>query len=524
MLHASTHFFPGVVALIFPGVVALIIYLQLSHLGSRESIQPSDSCDKTLKKTRSAALWLLEERPPRERRPRRHSTEQLTRFLPTPFSKTEWAVLLANHAASPPGSSNTKVEHGSLLPSVPPEPLYLDTKKNSYELELLSKIRFSKVRARSIQPRFPLLVPIPVVVDAIDPTTIEPENLGAPNGTCIMGSQLCTMLDPSAVVDPSNNIDNRWYAYDPHIRDFVTSILLPCGLQGHLSGGNTYQKRKCVGVDVGSNFGSITLNMLHMGGGFDHIRTFSVEPQPDVCTGMINAIWRSGRARDATVRCGLFGVASDLTWNDAWSGLAYRYDGAVNNPFSFAKYKINRVGVPYVTFQDLLETPPLDGRGADDEDAKPIRVVDLMKIDTDSIDCEIWKKVIFPSLRASKSSSDSESGVDILNFSFESNGCGDLASILHTAQTEFGYTIYRSDATGVIFREFGEAGQPKAGEKDEQKFGGGAIVQQFDVRHNRYLWRFKDGLGLGEWEKLVRGAQWQFFVTKEKWESRWSFT
>ena len=62
-------------------------------------------------------------------------------------------------------------------------------------------------------------------------------------------------------------LKHRWKS-DQHIRDVITSALLPC----------KFREAPCVALDLGANIGSGTLSMLRL-----NTIVTAVEPQPDLC-------------------------------------------------------------------------------------------------------------------------------------------------------------------------------------------------------------------------------------------------
>merc|ERR1711918_296638 len=99
----------------------------------------------------------------------------------------------------------------------------------------------------------------------------------------------------------------------------------------------------------------------------------------------------------------------------------------------------------------------------------------MLKIDTDSIDCDIVAKQILPKV---------EAGLDVRNMCFESGGCTEIVEIIRKAQ-KLGYAAYRTDLWQVQYGHLGEF--PIVYPHSVPDYA----TEVYDLRFNRYLWRFK---------------------------------
>ena len=346
-------------------------------------------------------------------------------------------------------------------------------------------------------------------------------------------------------------MDERYFPYDPHVRDFVASVLTPCLLR----------EKPCTAVDIGANFGLHTLSMLHF-----NTRVVSIEPQPDLCASLMNSVEQLQKVHMSRVRCGLLATSqhlrSQIHWAPEFSGKAYRYDGGVAAPFSFDRYGLGKSGVPVVALEELLAdfvdsearggawgglnataedlhggsssssakraasaagwsssvgglslAREPRGKNADEkEKMPPPHTIDLMKIDTDSIDCDILKNQVLPLIQGKK--------LDIKHLAFEANNCPLLGSILFEF-SQLGYTVYRADLLHEVqWNEYGDLpanlGQPEG--LLPERFQG-FVKDVYELRFNRHLWQFKPGMAQEEWSATVVGNC-QFFIAKVPFQSR----
>lgn len=229
---------------------------------------------------------------------------------------------------------------------------------------------------------------------------------------------------------------------------------------------------------------------------------------------------------------------------ERFSGVAYRYDGEIDAPFSWTKYR-------FPESNNMVPLVPLDAifasaREVANVDENGVLRVELLKIDTDSIDCDILDGLLIPAMRRSQAilkkmnektekneennSTDNEDTnknkesdmnrnlIDIRNIVFESNGCTWAHDILDALSNEFNYTIYRADVLEEI--TYSESGERGVERHHMPEHLAGLAVDRFEVRFQRHVWRFNDGLSNEEWRRAVQGTQWQYFVVKEEFESR----
>lgn len=298
---------------------------------------------------------------------------------------------------------------------------------------------------------------------------------------CLIGEWSCAKLIPS-----SDKPENLW-PHDPHNLGFVKSALMGC----------VFRDEPCFAIDIGANFGFLTLSMLHL-----NTRVVSVEPQLDLCASLMASVQRGGLAHRSTIRCGAVASSSNLQQGTSWLpnfnfSETYRYDGKVAAPFSYSQYGLEK-GVPVVKLDELL--PPAG------------TTIQMLKIDTDSIDCDILWQQLLPRLQRSE--------VDVRNICFESSGCSDLSTPLHEYQ-KLGFTVFRTLLWQVHFDSKGSF--PEVLPHEKPQFADWFTTTQFaeevfDLRFNRYLWRFRT-MPLAEWKRAVAGKAWQYFLTREVFES-----
>lgn len=325
-------------------------------------------------------------------------------------------------------------------------------KPSGFEAELAVKIPF-KETPYFIQKRYP--VPkIPVYV------------VNVQRG-CVLGGAICNTLKK-----------NLWMVYDPHVRDIVASVLLPC----------KFNNEPCKAIDIGANFGMHTLSMLML-----NTKVTSIEPQPDLCASLMMSATRLGMSDSARIRCGLVASADDVASGEKLRKKvpfdpagAYHYDGQVEKPFTYEAHGLSSEGVPLVPLADLLPA-----RGSE---------LRLMKIDTDSIDCDIVNQVFD---RIGKGE------LRVKNIIFESNGCSQIPQVLHRAQ-KMGFNVYRIDMGNLQFDELGSRPKSKGNVHVPT-----VVDELFELRFVRYLWRFHDKLKLTQWDETVGNQQWQYWLSNE---------
>eukprot|EP00746_Dinoflagellata_sp_MGD_P155613 gnl/MRDRNA2_/MRDRNA2_85463_c0_seq1.p1 gnl/MRDRNA2_/MRDRNA2_85463_c0~~gnl/MRDRNA2_/MRDRNA2_85463_c0_seq1.p1 ORF type:complete len:193 (-),score=19.03 gnl/MRDRNA2_/MRDRNA2_85463_c0_seq1:145-723(-) len=164
----------------------------------------------------------------------------------------------------------------------------------------------------------------------------------------------------------------------------------------------------------------------------------------------------------------------------------YRYDGLVASPFVAKVYGMSNI-VPLVPLTDLL---PQDSS-----------MVHFVKIDTDSIDCDILGQLLL----LIKSNM-----LLVQSISFESSGLTgcDLGEKMHQLQ-ELGYTLFRTLLWQVKFS--GKGGFPEVFSHEKPDYAD----ELFDLRFNRYLWRFHN-MSVPTWQNLANKKSWQYFATTQK--------
>lgn len=264
----------------------------------------------------------------------------------------------------------------------------------------------------ALAARWPL-PELPVVVELND-------------GTCLVGH--CAEMRRGSAT----------WTHDAHIRDVISSVLLPCALAFVVEGGAEGEDGggappPCYAIDVGSNFGLHTLSMLRLGA---HV--LSVEPQTDLCVASRASValqrWGAGVAPPSSasvILCGGVAPSSDtpagatLTLGGDPNGRPFRYDG----PQSVPNYDLP-ASVPLYTVRHLVDSYP---RGA---------LIRLVKIDTDSIDCAVLGQFL---------DLIDEGRIDVGAFILESwdSSCRSNNAIgRHLLRlVDHGFTIYRTDIT-----------------------------------------------------------------------------
>ena len=198
--------------------------------------------------------------------------------------------------------------------------------------------------------RYPLK-PIPVVLETAA-------------GICFFGSH----LTKGTICENALRGKSIW-SPDPHVRDIISTVLLPCSLQS--------QRHDCFAIDVGSNFGAHTLHMLELGA-----RVVSIEPQIDLCVASRISASALGYANRSHVVCGGMAQSENTprtsTLNINKDTFLWRYYGDV--PHGTEKYGYSIDGdLPLVSLPRLVATKTK---------------VDFLKIDTDSIDCDVLQQAI----------------------------------------------------------------------------------------------------------------------------------
>lgn len=317
----------------------------------------------------------------------------------------------------------------------------------TYEAEVSQKINITW-RQYFLPPRFP----IPKI-----PVYIEDSRRG-----CILGGDSCKALASG----------KHWWP-DPHVRDIVSSVLLPC----------MFEKEPCFAIDIGANFGYHALSMLQF-----NTKITTVEPQPDMCASLLASVERNGWSHLATIRCGAVlkaGVHKKMM--DFYPAYANHY-GTVKESFSFQKYSMEP-GVPAIALTDLL---PSSGHG---------NVVRLLKVDTDSIDCDILGQTL--SLIKQKRT-------EVRNIVTEGTGCrrAVMVSNLHEAQ-RLNFTVYRTLLWEAQFDENGSP--PRILKHRKPEF----VDEVTGLHFNRYLWRFHNNMTVEQWNSKEIHRYWQYFLSKD---------
>jgi len=317
----------------------------------------------------------------------------------------------------------------------------------TYEAEVSQKINITWK-----QYFLPARFPIPRI-----PVYIEDSKRG-----CILGGDSCRALAKG----------KAWWP-DPHVRDILSSVLLPC----------MFKKEPCLAIDIGANFGFHALSMLQF-----NTKITTIEPQPDMCASLMASVQRNGWSHLATIRCGaIIKAGSRAKMTNFHPEYAHHY-GKVKQSFTFKKYNMKQ-GVPVIALTDLL---PREGQGD---------VVRLLKVDTDSFDCDILGQIL--ALVKKKRT-------EVRNMVTEGTGChqATMAAHLYDAQS-LNFTVYRTLLWEAQFDEDGSA--PKILKHRKPEF----IDEVTGLHFNRYLWRFHNNMTLEQWNSKQIRRKWQYFLSKD---------
>jgi len=181
--------------------------------------------------------------------------------------------------------------------------------------------------------------------------------------------------------------------------------------------------RECLAIDIGSNLGLLTLRMRQQG-----VKVYSIEPQIDLCCAAKSTLKWNNLIGDSEQYCGAVSavsVSEQTGFRETAQGWRY---GKNQDMTGFYRSLNIPLIVPLINARDLI----IQGKH-----------YDMIKIDTDSIDCELL--TVFLTLQ--------KEGY----FSFESaaletwtGACNDniLFSQLLFALQEDGYSLYRTPALG----------------------------------------------------------------------------
>jgi FkbM family methyltransferase len=335
--------------------------------------------------------------------------------------------------------------------------------RSEQEMEIHKAIYVTQPR-HELCERYPLK-PIPVVLETAA-------------GICFFGSH----LTKGTICENALRGKSTW-SPDPHVRDIITTVLLPCSLRS--------QRHDCFAIDVGSNFGAHTLVMLELGA-----RVVSIEPQLDLCVASRISASALGYADRCLIVCG--GISPNeatprtSTFKINKDTFLWRYFGDV--PIGTNKHGYSISGdVPLVSLKRLVATQSR---------------VDFLKIDTDSIDCDVLQQAI--NLTVAR-------GVLFRAMMLEtaSGNCADGNKFGHqlVRLSRMGYTIYR---TLVYERSWDEHHRDYENDFRAVPLPKG-WTEEFHVGFNFVLWKANaDSLSADE---LLNHPQvypaWQYLFTKD---------
>jgi len=341
------------------------------------------------------------------------------------------------------------------IPATPISTTPLGLRLGAFETEVYQRINITS-KKYGIHERFP----VPNISVYLEDT----------RRGCVLGGGTCDIFEKQG----------KFWA-DPHVRDIVASALTPC----------LFKKEKCLALDLGTNFGYHAMTMLQF-----NTNVTTVEPEPSLCASFMRSVERNGFADFATIHCGGVSEGKDdkVKWFADFNPSQSSVYGTPKVPFDYGIYGFKNKGVPYVSLDSLLPYTKDNG-------SPP--TLQLVKIDTDHIDCDIVSRLL---LHLKKKD------FDIKHMVFEHSGpCGDLPEHLHDFQG-LGFAVYRT----LLW---------------QAKFDGGGHLpsllthsvpsyaeEKFDLRFNRYLWQFQQ-MSVDEWKKAVANTNWQFYLTKEHLES-----
>jgi FkbM family methyltransferase len=292
------------------------------------------------------------------------------------------------------------------------------------------------------------------------------------DGTCLLGHCEPEMTPGAATWNP-----------DAHIRDLISSVLLPCALR--------FLPDDCLTLDIGSNFGLHALAALRLGA-----RVVGVEPQTDLCVAARASAAANGWAARSLFLCGGVAAAADAP-RDARLTLGaelYRYQG----PRSVPHYALP-ASVPLYTLAHLVDGFPA---GA---------FFRLVKIDTDSIDCAVLGQVV--ALVQAGRIAVGAFFLESWDHSCRANGAADLAAFLWWAHTS-GYTVYR---THITERSWDADHQDTAAQFAPLPGRPPIFREQFCQRFNLNLWVLDDANVTADALAgvVATQTQYQYFATTD---------
>ena len=328
------------------------------------------------------------------------------------------------------------------------------------EMKIRDELYRTKI-VHELSDRFPLET-IPIILDT-------------KHGLCFFGSH----LTKGSICENAVRTRSTWTP-DPHVRDIISTVLLKCSFRSY--------DDDCFAIDVGSNVGAHTLVMLSLGA-----RVVAIEPQEDLCVASRLSAHANGFENRSYIVCGGLSTSeiSDRAATFMVDG-AWRYNGASPNRANSAyPYRIGPV--PIVSLERLIR------------DRKKIN---LLKIDTDSIDCFVLQQAI--DLIEKKNL---YLKAIILETWDQSCTHGNLIGHQILRLLKLGFTVYR---TLVYERSWDEHHRDYENDFKILTLPDG-WVEEFQVGFNFVLWRF-DTKGLGNDEVLrhpVLYARWQYLFTKD---------
>lgn len=156
------------------------------------------------------------------------------------------------------------------------------------------------------------------------------------DGKCVLREDVCNNPDPYLAME------------DVHVRDIISSSLMQCMF-----------KEGCRAVDIGGNMGIMTATMLQLGA-----YVISIEPQQDLCAAIKRTAMMNAWEKKLDLHCGGIRLEDNNNFLELHYGSVYRIGGTTRN---------DTVHVPLFKFQDIA----------------PPGTYQFLKIDTDSLDCQI---------------------------------------------------------------------------------------------------------------------------------------
>mmetsp|Transcript_42 Transcript_42/g.75 ORF Transcript_42/g.75 Transcript_42/m.75 type:complete len:419 (-) Transcript_42:7-1263(-) len=312
-----------------------------------------------------------------------------------------------------------------------------------------------KIKMTSQTYFIPTRFPIPKI-----PVYVEDSRRG-----CILGVDSCRALHEG----------QAWWP-DPHVRDIISSALLPC----------KFQRTPCLAMDIGANFGYHAMTMLQF-----NTKVITVEPQADMCASLMASVLHSHLGKYANIYCGAIATARSIDTNRKFRHFLpsrHEHYGSPAVFFNHTDYGMDDL-VPMIRLEDIL--PPVGS------------TVELLKIDTDSIDCDVFQQAL--ALIGGKR-------LHVRNIVMESTGCLFLpfSKALWEAQN-FNFTIYRTLLWEKHFKNDGSFPEAQNYTVPDN------VDEVMDIRFNRYLWRFRKNLSLPQVQDLVKVSKlgWQFFLSQD---------